>query len=179
MKKLVVTLVIVLGLLVVADYGAASVAEYQVSQKVREQLKLDEDPSVRVHGFPFLTQAVAGDYQDVELAAKAVRVGELSELGVEANLHHARVALGDVIAGKADEIQVDELVGRVKLKASDVGRYIGITDLTINPHRRTPSTNRPTETTDRAAPPGPARATRAGPRSRSTAPSTSRATTCG
>ncbi|GAB2655680.1 DUF2993 domain-containing protein [Saccharopolyspora gloriosae] len=133
MKKLVVTLVIVLGLLVVADYGAASVAEYQVSQKVREQLKLDEDPSVRVHGFPFLTQAVAGDYQDVELAAKAVRVGELSELGVEANLHHARVALGDVIAGKADEIQVDELVGRVKLKASDVGRYIGITDLTINP----------------------------------------------
>ncbi|WP_344931608.1 hypothetical protein [Saccharopolyspora gregorii] len=25
---------------------------------------------MRVHGFPFLTQAVAGDYRDVELAAK-------------------------------------------------------------------------------------------------------------
>ncbi|MCA1226752.1 LmeA family phospholipid-binding protein [Saccharopolyspora sp. 6M] len=133
MKKLVVTLLLVLGLLVVADYGAASVAEYQVSQQVREQLELDEDPSVRVHGFPFLTQAVAGDYRDVELAAKAVRVGRLSELGVEANLHHARVPLSDVVGGTANEIQVDELVGRVKLKASDVGRFIGITDLTINP----------------------------------------------
>ncbi|MFR9730406.1 LmeA family phospholipid-binding protein [Saccharopolyspora sp. MS10] len=133
MKKLVVTLVLALGLLIVADYGAASVAEYQVSQRVREQLDLEEDPSVRVHGFPFLTQAVAGDYRDVELEAKAVRVGQLSELGVEANLHHARIGLGDVIAGTADEIRVDELVGRVKLKSSDVGRFIGITDLTINP----------------------------------------------
>ena len=133
MKKLAITLVIVLGLLVAADYGAASFAEYQVSQQMKKQLKLAEDPSVRVHGFPFLTQAVAGDYKDVEVAAKAVQAGQLKELGVEANLHHARLPLNDVLAGQVHKIDVDELVGRMKLKASDVGRIIGITDLTINP----------------------------------------------
>lgn len=133
MKKLAITIVILLGLLVAADYGAASIAEYQVSQQVRKQLKLAEDPAVRVHGFPFLTQAAGGDYRNVEMAAKAVKVGQLSELGVEANLHHVRLPLNNVIAGKIDKIDVDELVGRVKLKASDVGRIIGITDLTINP----------------------------------------------
>jgi len=132
-KKLAISLVLLLGLLVAADYGAASFAEYQVSQQVRKQLKLAEDPAVRMHGFPFLTQAVAGDYKDVEIAAKAVKVGQLNELGVEANLHHARLPLNNVVAGKVDRIDVDELVGRVKLKASDVGRIIGITDLTINP----------------------------------------------
>ncbi|QUH05426.1 DUF2993 domain-containing protein [Saccharopolyspora erythraea] len=133
MKKLAITLVIVIGLLVAADFGAAAIAEYQVSKKMRQQLALNEDPSVRINGFPFLYQAAVGDFRDVQLAAQAVKVGQLSEVGIEADLHHARVSTPDVVAGKADRIQVDELVGRVKLKASDVGRFIGITDLTINP----------------------------------------------
>ena len=133
MKKLAITLVIVVGLFVAADFGAAAVAEYQVSKKMRSELKLAEDPSVRINGFPFLWQAAWGDFRDVQLEARAVQVGQLSEVGVEADLHHARVSTADVISGTADQINVDEVVGRVKLKASDVGRYIGITDLTINP----------------------------------------------
>lgn len=132
-KKLAVTLVIVVGLLVAADFGAAAVAEYQVSKKMRSELKLAESPAVKFNGFPFLSQVAFGDYRDVEVAARAVRVGELSEVGVEANLRHARVATSELISGTADEIRVDQVVGRIKLKASDVGRFIGITDLNINP----------------------------------------------
>ncbi|QGK71749.1 DUF2993 domain-containing protein [Allosaccharopolyspora coralli] len=133
MKKALITLVVVLGLFVAADFGAAAVAEYQVSKQMRQQLRLEEDPAVRINGFPFLWQAAWGDYRNVELEARAVEVGELSEVGVGANLHHAKVATSEVIAGTADEIDVEEVVGRVELKASDVGRYLNITDLRISP----------------------------------------------
>lgn len=132
-KKLVITLVVVVGVLVAADFGSAAVAEYQVAKKMRSELKLNEDPAVRINGFPFLSQVAFGDYRDVQLAARAVKVGQLSEVGVEANLRHARVATSDLISGTAKEIEVDQVLGRIKLKASDVSRVIGITDLTINP----------------------------------------------
>ncbi|MER7015055.1 LmeA family phospholipid-binding protein [Saccharopolyspora sp. NPDC000359] len=133
MKKLVIALVIIAGLLVGADFGGAAIAEYQVSKKVAEQLQLPENPEVRINGFPFLTQVVAGNYRDVQMAANAVQVGPFNEVGIEADLHGAKVSTSELIAGTADHFTVDELVGRVKLKASDVARLIGIQDLTINP----------------------------------------------
>ena len=133
MKKLVITLVVLVAVLVAADFGAAAAAEYQVAQKMRTDMHLASDPEVRINGFPFLTQAVAGDYRDVSVNARTVRVGQLNDVDIEADLRHARIALSDVLSGSADHLDVDELVGRVKLKASDVGRIIGITDLTINP----------------------------------------------
>ncbi|MER7078189.1 Protein of unknown function [Saccharopolyspora kobensis] len=133
MKKLVIALVIVAGLLVGADFGGAAIAEYQVSKKVAEQLQLRENPEVRINGFPFLTQVIAGNYRDVQLVANAVPVGPFNEVGIEADLHGAQVSTSELIAGTADRLVVDELVGRVKLRASDVARLIGIQDLTVNP----------------------------------------------
>ncbi|GAA0506130.1 hypothetical protein GCM10011581_47900 [Saccharopolyspora subtropica] len=133
MKKLAIALVILIGLLVAADFGAAAFAEYQVAKRMAAQLQLRETPDVRINGFPFLTQAVAGDYRDVQVAANAVHVAQFNELGIEADLHHARVSTAEVLAGTADRITVDQLTGRVKLRASDIARIIGIQDLTINP----------------------------------------------
>ena len=133
MKKLVITLVVLVAVLVAADFGAAAAAEYQVAQKMRTDMHLASDPEVRINGFPFLTQAVAGDYRDVSVNARTVRVGQLNDVDIETDLHHARIGLSDVLSGSADHLDVDELVGRVKLKSPDVGRLIGVDDLTINP----------------------------------------------
>ncbi|MDR7302214.1 LmeA family phospholipid-binding protein [Haloactinomyces albus] len=132
-KKLAITLVVVFGLLIAADFGTAAVAEYQVSQKMRTRLDLDKSPAVRINGFPFLTQAIAGDFRNVRIRAKGVQVGEFSEVGVQANLHHAEVATSKVLAGTAERITVDKIVGRIRLKASDIGRFIGVNDLNITP----------------------------------------------
>ncbi|MBA8827261.1 hypothetical protein FHX42_004645 [Saccharopolyspora lacisalsi] len=132
-KKLAITLAVVVALLVGADFSAAAIAEHQVSRKMRTQLKLAHAPAVRINGFPFLTQATSGDFHDVSIKAKGVRVDELTEVGVRAHLYHARVSTSALMAGKADELQVDEVVGRLRLKASDIGRFIGIGDLNIAP----------------------------------------------
>ena len=133
MKKLAITLVVAIVLLVAADFGSAAVAEYQVSKRVAERLKLPENPEVRINGFPFLTQVAAGNYRDVQLKAEAVPVGPFNQLGIEADLHGTKVSTAQIIQGTADEFTVDQLVARVKLRASDVARLIGIQDLTVEP----------------------------------------------
>lgn len=133
MKKLAISLVIVLGVLLAADFGLAAVAEYQVAQKMRSELRLDQNPEVRIKGFPFLAQAVVGDFRDVELEAPSVQMGQLNEVGVEATLSHARISPTDVLTGNADRVTADEVDGRVRLRASDLGRFIRVKNLTIAP----------------------------------------------
>lgn len=133
MKKLAITLVIVFALLVGADFGTAAFTEQQVSKEVGKQLKVQQNPDVSINGFPFLTQAVAGNLRDVQLAAKSAKVGELQDVDLEADLHNARFTPSEVISGNANNLAVDNMVARVKLKSPDVGRLIGVQDLAINP----------------------------------------------
>jgi hypothetical protein len=133
-KVTVIVLIVFAGVMVAADYGLAAAAEYQVSKKMRSQLNLADDPSVNIHGFPFITQALSGDYRDVTVNATGVPAkNTLRDLEVDADLHDVRVKLSDLLSGNVSQVRVDEVDGQVKVKASDVGRLLGITDLTINP----------------------------------------------
>ena len=62
MKGFLVTLLVLVVLLVGADFGARWIAEDRVATQLQSQLKLDEKPDVAIHGFPFVTQAASGDY---------------------------------------------------------------------------------------------------------------------
>lgn len=142
-RRLVITLVVLLGLLVVADFGAAAVFEYQVSKRAREQFNLSDDPSVKVGGFSFLAQAVAGEYGHVMIDAKGVPVEDtLRDLEVHIELRGVQAPLGDLVSGSLKEVKVREVEGQVKVKASDVNRAVAenesaairsITNLTIDP----------------------------------------------
>lgn len=142
-RRLVVTFVVLLGLLVVADFAAAAVFEYQVSKRAREQFKLADDPSVKVGGFSFLAQAVSGEYGHVMIDAKGVPVEDtLRDLEVHIELRDVQAPLGDLVSGSLQEVKVREVEGQVKVKASDVNRAVAqnenaavrsITNLTIDP----------------------------------------------
>lgn len=133
-KITIVVLIVLVGLLVGADYGLAAAAEYQVSKKMRSELNLADDPSVNIHGFPFITQAIAGDYHDISINATGVPAkNTLRDLEVDADLHDVRVKLSDLLSGNVSQVRVDEVDGQVKVKASDIGRLLNIPDLTINP----------------------------------------------
>jgi hypothetical protein len=133
-KITAIVVVVLAGLLVGADYGLAAAAEYQVSKKMRSDLNLANDPSVNIHGFPFITQALAGDYHDITVNATGVPAkNTLRDLEVDADLHDVRVKLSDLLSGNVSQVRVDEVDGQVKVKASDIGRLLNIPDLTINP----------------------------------------------
>jgi hypothetical protein len=157
-RRLVITLAVLVGLLVVADFGAAAVFEYQVSKRAREQFNLTDDPSVKVHGFSFLAQAISGEYDHVAIDAKGVPVQDrLRDLEVHVDLMGVIAPLGDLVSGELQGVEVREVEGQVRVKASDVTRALlenenplisSITNLTIDPVSEQDAQTDPEERTD-------------------------------
>ncbi|MFG1952355.1 DUF2993 domain-containing protein [Micromonospora sp. NPDC048830] len=114
---LVVLLLVLVGLVVVADRVAAGVAERAIAEQVRQEIaKQDAQsaaPSVQVGGFPFLTQVLAGEYERISIGLRDVRASvrgdmvSLTELNVaarnvRASLETLRTQQGDVVAETVD-----------------------------------------------------------------------------
>lgn len=132
MRKVVITLVVLVGLLVATDFGAAAAAEYQVSKQLRDELSLTADPPVRIRGIPFLTQAVAGHYGEIEVGAIGLDVGPLTDVTVEATLYDVDAPLSELMSGSLDSVHADEVDGRARIHDTDLGRAIGIDDLRLH-----------------------------------------------
>jgi hypothetical protein len=143
-RRLVISLIVVIGLLVVADFSAAAIFEYQVSKRARDQFDLADDPAVKVGGFSFLAQAISGEYGHVTIDAKGVPVEDtLRDLEVHIELRDVQAPLGELVSGSLKEVKVREVEGQVKVKASDVNRAISqnkdnnliksISNVTIDP----------------------------------------------
>lgn len=132
-RKLVITVVVLIALSVAADYGAAAAAEYQVAQQVRQELRLAADPSVRINGFPFLTQALSGHYSSIDMRAAGLSVGPLYDVAVEATMRDVDAPLSEVTSGNVRSVHATEVDGRIRLKDKDIGRAIGIEDLRLQP----------------------------------------------
>ncbi|MBV9163240.1 MAG: DUF2993 domain-containing protein [Pseudonocardiales bacterium] len=131
MRKLIITVLVVVVLAVAVDFGAASLAEHTVATQLRQQLRLPSDPSVRINGFPFLTQALAGRYSAINVQASGLSVGSLHDLDVEATLHDVDAPLSEVTSGNLQSVRVAQVDGGVRIKEADLGQAIGIENLRI------------------------------------------------
>jgi hypothetical protein len=124
MKRLAIVLVVLVGLLVAVDYGAAALAESAVARQMRDQLGLDDDPGVRINGFPFLVQAVSGEYDSVDVDAFRVHVGELRDLHVHAELRGVQAPLGELLGSGSRTVTVREAEGTVRVLPNDLEHLI-------------------------------------------------------
>ncbi|MFY9808413.1 MAG: DUF2993 domain-containing protein [Pseudonocardiaceae bacterium] len=131
MRKLIITVLVIVALAVVADFGAAAAAEYTIAKQMRQQLGLASNPSVQINGFPFLTQAVAGRYSSIDVQASGVSVDRLHDLDIAATLHDVEAPLSEVISGDLHSVRAAKVDGQVRIKDTDLGRAIGIEDLRI------------------------------------------------
>ncbi|UZJ25081.1 LmeA family phospholipid-binding protein [Rhodococcus antarcticus] len=141
MRKLVATVVVLVVVALLTDFGSAAYAEYRVSRELRSTLSLDADPDVRINGFPFLTQAVAGDYRSVDVRASGVPVAGFGEVTVEATLRGVRVPASDVVSGKVGEVVAASVEARVRIGATDLGRYLRVPDLEVSEPPRATGTS--------------------------------------
>jgi hypothetical protein len=117
-KKLIITVLVLSGLFVAADYGAAAFAEYQISTRMRAELRLIDDPAVRIYGFPFLYQEAIGDYHNIEVKSTGLTVGQLHNVEIHANLFDVRTRLSKLATGESTAVRVDKVVGKVKIRAT-------------------------------------------------------------
>ncbi|GAA2563434.1 LmeA family phospholipid-binding protein [Pseudonocardia hydrocarbonoxydans] len=128
MKRLIVGLIVLVGVLVGVDFGAAALAESAVSRQMREQIGLPDDPDVRINGFPFVTQALAGRYSSIDVAADRLQVGMLQEVEVVAQLRDVQAPLSEVLGSGPKSLRAAEADGTVRVGADDLERLLGDVD---------------------------------------------------
>lgn len=136
MRKLLTTVVVLLVLLLAVDRLGAYVAGRVVAGRLRSSAGLTADPHVTVRGFPFLTQAVAGVYDDLELQADDVDRGGVRLQRVTASLYGVHAALGELASGSVRQVPVDRIDATVLIAyatVQDRGRTRG---LTVRPQGR-------------------------------------------
>lgn len=134
MKRIVVGLIVAIVLLVAVDFVAASAAEYQVSSSLRTQLALPDEPAVKINGFPFLAQAVAGDYKQVDVSATNLAMGSMSNVGLDVQLYNVRVPLSELLGGSVRSARVESVQGAVLITKEDLVKQLPkVSKLTVGP----------------------------------------------
>jgi hypothetical protein len=114
-KVLVVLLVLLLGLLLLVDRVAVGFAEDRVAEQIAEKGGLQGTPEVEIAGFPFLTQAVAGRYDDVRIGLTAAELGQPDGTRADLVLHGVQVPLSAAVSGSVREVPVDRIDGTATL----------------------------------------------------------------
>jgi hypothetical protein len=124
-KGLLITLVVLLGLAVVADRVAVGFAEDQVAEQMASKGGLAGTPSVDIAGFPFLTQAFAGNYEDVRISLTAHDLGQPAGTRADVRLHGVHVPLKSVLSGSVSEVPVDRIDGTATLSYELLAAQLG------------------------------------------------------
>jgi hypothetical protein len=107
MRRLLIgTAVVVIALFVVVDRIGVRVAQNRVAADVRRTEHLSSDPSVKIHGFPFLTQMVRGRYSDIEVVINDYQTNHSVPIDrIDVHLHGTEVPLSSV-TGSVNRVPV-------------------------------------------------------------------------
>ena len=116
--------VLLFGLLTLADRLGAFAAERVVAQRIQVDQLLAVRPDVTIDGIPFLTQLAGGHYERVDVTVRDLRRGSLDISGVMAHLYGVDVPFTDVVHQRVDRIVVDRATGEVDLNYADVNQVL-------------------------------------------------------
>ncbi|MCW2698693.1 MAG: hypothetical protein JWQ45_228 [Blastococcus sp.] len=116
---------LLLGLFVAADRVAVGYAEGQVAAQVEEKGGLRSRPQVDITGFPFLSQALAGRYDDVRISLTAAELGQPDGTHADVALHGVQVPLSAVLSGSVQEVPVERIDGTATLSYALLSAQLG------------------------------------------------------
>jgi DUF2993 family protein len=108
----------------VADPIAEGIAEDRVATALRDGGDLAGTPQVDVTGWPFLTQAVSGTYDDVRISLTAEDLGRPGT-SADVVLRGVHVPLSDALSGSVREVPVDRIDGTATLSYALLSQELG------------------------------------------------------
>ena len=123
--KLLVVLLVLGGLFVAADRVAVGFAEHRVAEEIAQKGGLQGTPDVDIDGFPFLTQAIAGRYDEVSISLTAEELGQPEGTDADVTLRGVQVPLSSVISGSVQEVPVDSIDGTATLSYELLAAQLG------------------------------------------------------
>jgi hypothetical protein len=125
MRALLVVLLLLAGLAVGADRVAVGIAEDKVAEQLAAKGGLAGTPTFDIAGFPFLTQAVAGRYDDVRISLTAEQLGQPAGTRADIALHGVHVPLSSVVSGSVEKVPVDRVDGTATLSYALLSAQLG------------------------------------------------------
>lgn len=114
-----------------ADFGAAIYAEYRLARSVRTAADLQNDPSVAILGFPFITQATDSRYDEVEIRANGVDNRVVGKASLEATLHDIDLPGDSWLVEPNAALRVGKAESRIIVDSTHLGRFMDIPDLLV------------------------------------------------
>lgn len=111
MRKLLIVVIILVGLLVAADRIGVVVADHQVASRVQSAYNLPSKPSVSIQGFPFLTQVASGNYHEIDVSMSALTTNGVTVDGLVAHLTGVRAPISDVLSHGSSSITAAQVSG--------------------------------------------------------------------
>ncbi|HYU66217.1 MAG TPA: DUF2993 domain-containing protein [Jatrophihabitantaceae bacterium] len=135
---LTVVFALLLVALVIADRVAVSAADAAVEKRLAEQAPFDASnkPDVSIHGIPFLTQALSGKYDEIEVSGDALRLEQVSGVDFDAHMHGVHVPFSKALSRDVKSLPIDRVDASVGIPYAEAARLIGIKGLTLSAGRK-------------------------------------------
>jgi hypothetical protein len=134
-RRIFIVVGIVVALLVVLDRVAVVAADHTVAARIQTQEHLPSRPSVSIGGFPFLTQAIGGTYDDVTLTVHDFHRSVVPVDTISVTLHGVHVPLSAVFSQHLSSVPVDSATARVLLSYANLNTYLQPKGITVSPAR--------------------------------------------
>ncbi len=111
-----------------SDRTCATLAERKASAFL--SAPFGHPATVRVHGRPFLTQALRGRYANVEVLG-SLRVGDITGATLVARLTNAYLPLRELLGRRARELPCEHVEGQIVLPYGEIARVSRIPGLVL------------------------------------------------
>jgi hypothetical protein len=111
MRKLLIAVVVLVVLLVAIDRVGVVLAEDQISSRIATAYGLPTDPGVSISGFPFLTQVVSGNYQQINVTADQIQADGATLHDLNVHLTGVHATLGQVLGSGTSTVTADSATG--------------------------------------------------------------------
>jgi hypothetical protein len=111
MRKLLIALVVLVLLFVLVDRIGVAVAENQISSRLATAYGLPENPGVSITGFPFLTQVVSGNYQQIDVTASQVQANGVTLHDLNVHLTGVHATVSQILGSGSSTVTADRAAG--------------------------------------------------------------------
>lgn len=127
----VFAVIVVLILLVIGDRVANAVAEHEIANQIHSA-DSQINPSVSIQGFPFLTQIISRDLQEIDISASNIPAGGVTISSVHAAAKGVHIN-GSFNGGKVDSITATVFISFSSLSSALSSQSQGFASLKLSP----------------------------------------------
>jgi hypothetical protein len=136
LRTFIITVIVVVGLAVAADFVTKSIAQNELASQIQKH-GFPKKPSVAIKGFPFLTQVVSRNIQQVRISSQNIPEGPVRISKINAVMTGIHLSSG-FTSGTVDRLSGSVLVTFPSLASTlnstigPLGQLVGSSGLTLS-----------------------------------------------